>query len=222
MIKEKLILFDIDSTLFDTQKYILTFMRKIGEELIAEDIEDFVKIALAIYEENKNNRLFFDLEGFSSVLSKKINRKIDNAKIRKIVFDEKLLEECIYPETLSVFKNLSNNKNLIFGIFSSGKTDFQLLKIKSIRDFIHEKHIHISIADKKSQVAKVLEKYNDNIKIYLIDDLLEILMTAKIFNPSITVIWSKRGRHMYDQKIDGFTPDFTVTSLTEIIKIVDQ
>lgn len=221
MIKEKIILFDIDSTLFDTQKYIFLFLERIAEELLFKDLEAFSKLSIEAYKENKLTN-FFDPDIFIPILSNKLNKKLEFEKIKNIILDEKLIESCLYPETIFALQKLAKDKNLIIGIFSAGKTDIQLLKIKTIRDFINEKHIHIVVADKKNQVTKILEKYRKNIKIYLIDDLLEILKTAKSFNPEITVIWSKRGRHMNDQKIDNFTPDFTIASLLELVEIVNK
>ncbi len=82
-----------------------------------------------------------------------------------------------------------------------------------------EENVHI-VGEKEAVMKKILEKYK-NYSVYLVDDKLPILQTAKKFMPSITVLWIKRGIYAENQKeIKGFIPDVTVDDLHEVIRIV--
>lgn len=132
-----------------------------------------------------------------------------------------LSEHKIYKEVIQVLKNL--NAIATLGIFSKGEIEFQKTKLKQtgMIEFFKENNIHI-FDDKDVNLIRVLEKYKDS-KIFLVDDKLGILYSAKKHTLQVFTIWVKRGPFARNQKkISGFKPDVIVDNLSEVVKIVRQ
>lgn len=136
------------------------------------------------------------------------------------VFKESLLTSYnLYEEVIDMLVAVGKIARL--GIFSEGELDFQktkLLKTDIIQHFLDE-NIHI-VASKDMMVREVLERYKDE-EVFLIDDKLPILQAAKHIKNDIRTVWVKRGIYAENQKpIPGFTPDYVVTNLADIVTIV--
>src|SRR5581483_1360093 len=131
-----------------------------------------------------------------------------------------LQEFSLYAETNDVLKQLA--PHAILGIFSEGKIEWQIKKLKttSIHHVFEKEHTHI--VEKKFEVAEeILKKYRKSDKIFLVDDKLTFLYQAKQLLPSICTIWVKRGEYAEVQTpIPGFTSDYTVYNLQEIIPLI--
>jgi bifunctional UDP-N-acetylglucosamine pyrophosphorylase/glucosamine-1-phosphate N-acetyltransferase len=131
-----------------------------------------------------------------------------------------LLEFLLYDEVNEVIEQLAPKARL--GILSEGEFAWQTRKLKETK--IHEvfeiEHMHI--VEKKFEVAEtILKKYQESDKIFLVDDKLTFLYQAKQILPSICTIWVKRGEYAMNQKpIEGFTSDYTVNNLQEIIPLI--
>ncbi|MDP2586100.1 MAG: hypothetical protein Q8P29_04445 [Candidatus Levybacteria bacterium] len=124
-----------------------------------------------------------------------------------------------YGEVEQVLKNLSDFVTL--GIFSKGETQFQKTKLEKtgMTKFFKEEHVHI-FDDKDINLIQVLNKYK-NSKIFLIDDKLTILYSAKMYLKEIFTVWVKRGVYAENQKaIPNFVPDAEVENLSEVVRIV--
>ncbi len=127
----------------------------------------------------------------------------------------------IYEEVMLVLENLSSYATL--GIYSTGVHDFQKTKLEKtgMVKFFNEKDIHI-FDDKDANLTRVLGKYK-NSKIFLVDDKLTILYSAKNHMEKIYTIWVKRGPFAdAQQPIFGFTPDAEVLNLSEIVSIINR
>ena len=125
----------------------------------------------------------------------------------------------IYEEVIEVLEGLS--KIVKLGIFSKGKTEFQKTKLEKtgMMKFFKDYNIHI-FDDKDANLINVLGKYKDS-KLFLVDDKLEILYSAKKHMSKIFTIWVKRGPFAKEQKaIAGFKPDAAITNLKQVIKLV--
>ncbi len=163
---------------------------------------------------------------FQEIVSKKNTHKpivlfdIDYTLFDTASFKEsKLLSHKIYQEVAEVLSNLSKIATL--GIFSKGETEFQKTKLKKtgMIKFFKENNIHI-FADKDVNLINVLKKYAST-KLFLVDDKLEILYSAKKHMSGIVTIWVKRGPFAENQKeIFGFKPDAQVENLSEVVRIV--
>lgn len=125
----------------------------------------------------------------------------------------------VYDEVMRVLKKLSTFA--ILGIFSEGETDFQKTKLEKteILKYFKEDDIHI-YGDKNTNFLQAIDNYKDN-KVFLVDDRLDVLNSAKRKMKKIITIWIKRGRYAENQKpISGFKPDAKVENLSEIVRIV--
>ena len=132
-----------------------------------------------------------------------------------------LLEHKIYEEVMQVLNNL--NAVATLGIFSKGEVQFQKTKLDKtgMGKFFEENNIHI-FDDKDVNLTSVLEKYKDS-RIFLVDDKLRILYSAKKHMPQVFTIWVRRGPFAKIQKeIPGFTSDAEVVNLSEIVSIINR
>lgn len=133
--------------------------------------------------------------------------------------DSKLQDYNIYEEVMGILMQLSGLVNL--GIFSKGETEFQKTKLEKtgMMKFFKDNNVHI-FDDKDANLINVLEKYKDS-KLFLVDDKLGILYSAKKHMPQVFTIWVKRGPFAQVQKpIEGFLPDEQIENLSEIVRIV--
>ena len=135
--------------------------------------------------------------------------------------DSQLQNYNIYKEVMGILMQLKNIATL--GIFSKGETGFQktkLIKTGMIK-FFGENNVHI-FDDKDANLINVLEKYK-NSKLFLVDDKLEILCSAKKHIPQIFAIWVKRGPYAQIQEpIENFTPNVTIENLSNLYSIVSS
>ena len=135
--------------------------------------------------------------------------------------DSKLREYGIYDEIMEALTQLSSLANL--GIFSKGESEFQKTKLEKtgMIKFFKENNIHI-FDDKDANLISVLEKYKTS-RIFLVDDKLPLLYSAKKYMPKVFAIWVRRGLYAQDQKeIPGFKPDAEVTDLKEVASIINS
>lgn len=135
--------------------------------------------------------------------------------------DSQLQDYNIYDEVMGVLMQLSGLANL--GIFSKGENEFQKIKLKKtgMMKFFKQNDVHI-FGDKDANLIGVLGKYK-NSKLFLVDDKLGVLYSAKKHMPQAIAVWVKRGPFAKSQKaISGFTPDAEVENLSEVVKIVKE
>ncbi len=215
MKKQKIILFDIDYTLFDVAK----FRKKIFKSIIGfvgkNKIDKIDKILEDIYYASRERIGYFKMDGFLE----DVNRKFKiNVALENILKDE-IFSDNLYEETKEVLESIAKDPSIKIGIFSGGESGFQLKKIEQIENFFNKDHVHI-IKYKHLNILKIIQKYK-NFKIYLIDDILDILYNAKKIDKNMTTVWIKRGRFAENAKlIKGFKPDFEIRNLKEIIPII--
>ncbi len=219
MKKNKVALFDIDYTIFNAAVYRNFFQDALLNEFnVNLTKEQFSSLADQAYHESKKEVGYFDPQSLIILLSKKLNKTVDIPALTKIVLDDNLIQKSLYEESIDVFRELSKEKNLTLGIFSGGRIDLQRSKIKSIEEFLHKEHIHIFEFEKWTALPVLLEKYSSN-SLYIIDDLLSVLSAAKKLYNATTTIWIKRGLYQ-DKLVQGFSPDFTIQNLKEVVGIL--
>lgn len=132
-----------------------------------------------------------------------------------------LSEHKIYAEVMQVLNSLNAVAEL--GIFSKGESKFQKTKLEKtgMAKFFEENNIHI-FDDKDANLISVLGKYKDS-KLFLVDDKLGILYSAKSHMDRVCTIWIKRGPFAQSQKeIVGFKPDATFKNLKNIPQFVEN
>lgn len=144
---------------------------------------------------------------------------IDDTMFNTALFKESnFSQNKAYDDVIRALENL--NTLAILGIFSKGEIQFQKAKLEKtdLFKFFNENNVHI-FDDKNVNLRQVVAKYS-NSKIFLIDDRLEVLCSAKKNVNDIFTIWMKRGRYVNQEKITGFAPDSQVENLMEVVKIV--
>ncbi len=218
---KKIILFDIDYTLFNGKTFRETLLKEIGKEIQPESIDSFAIAAEEVYISLRDVMAHFDTALFAQALSKRFDVAVDEVMVKEETESLSRSGVFLYEETESVLKELSLLPNTEIGIFSTGFFDLQKAKIDPVIHFISEEHMHI-FTDKQPLLLDIVEKYK-NEKLYLVDDFFQLLQKAKEIDSHLTTVWMKRGRHA--EKIQGsseFVPDFAITSLDEVLSIVDK
>lgn len=135
--------------------------------------------------------------------------------------DSQLRDYNIYEEVMKALIQLSGLASL--GIFSKGETEFQKTKLEKtgMMKFFKKNDIHI-FEDKDASLISVLEKYKDS-RIFLVDDKLGILHSAKKHMPQIITVWVKRGPYASSQDpIEDFAPSVTIDNLSNLYNIVSS
>ena len=217
---KKIVLFDIDYTLFDVDKFKQKMLEEIIKSIGHKNTKNIEKKLQDIYIASRRSTGYFNPKVFIRDLLGELNINTDPKVLAKSIFKDTLFLGNLYKETKDVLGILSKNKLLRIGIFSGGEDDFQRNKIKEIEDFLHKEHIHIYFL-KEKELSSIIERYK-KYKLYLVDDRLDILNMAKNLNEDTSTIWIKRGRFAKQQKeIPGFAPDATITNLKEVVGLVN-
>jgi len=132
--------------------------------------------------------------------------------------DSNLTKFALYKEILPVLKSLATTAEL--GIFSKGEDSSQNVKLQEtgIGNFFQQENVHV-FEDKDENLKSVLDKYK-NLKIYIVDDRLATLYSARAINSSVFTIWIKRGPFAQDETLlSNFSPDATINNLEEVLSI---
>lgn len=211
---KKIILFDIDYTLFDTTK----FKQLILEALLpVVKAIDFEKLDEVYYEVRKYGA--FEPALFAKFFEEKYETPVSEDEIKELWYNPQLLKQAIYPEVVSVLDNLQKKEDLILGIFSAGTPAFQHAKIASLEHFFSETDIHI--APSKDTILDEVVKTYKTYTVVFIDDFVPVLQKIKHSDMNAKTIWMKRGKFAEQAEIpEGFCPDITITNLTEIIPLI--
>ncbi len=215
--KNSVILFDIDYTLFDVGKYRELVFAKL--HTFFPEIPNFNEIAAQSYDEIRQTG-WFTIPTFTKQLVAHISTKVLLKTLEDVWRDEKLLEEAIYPEAWGVL-TLLTEWGYDLGIFSSGHWNFQKSKITKLAHFFKDEHIHIH-ALKDAELPRIIQKYEGK-KVLLIDDYIPVIENAKKVDKHITAIWIKRGR--LAEKVSpslAYPPDYSIETLEELPTIVQS
>lgn len=217
----KIILFDIDHTMFDAALYRKLMFQLIADFISFHDKEKMDAALEYVYAAHRQRIGYFDTEILLQDLAKELDIDINSRQLfEKILMDEASYEYSIFEETIEVLEAIAKHKDMHIGIFSSGREEHQLRKIETFKHFFEKEHIHI-LKMKEKGMPEIMNSYKND-TVYLVDDILQILYNAKTLHGNITTIWMKRGPIADQQaRIDGFTPDFTVTNLREIVPILE-
>lgn len=214
------ILFDIDYTLFDANKFRRKIFRLIKKTIGYKKISNIDTILRSSYVASRKETGYFKLKAFLRDIVTRLSLEISSDSLGKSIIKEDIFTGNLYEGAKKTLHSLSKNKLLRIGIFSGGDEAFQKRKIKESQDFFHKEHIHIFTLKKHKELLPIIKRYKKH-KLYLVDDDLEVLHTAKLLNENVFAIWVKRKRFDKIQKeIPGFSPDETITNLKEVLKLV--
>lgn len=218
MRKNKIILFDIDYTLFDADKFRVKMFEVIkkNSRIGINNIDEILRNS---YIASRKETGYFKLKAFLEDLATKLGRAFPDS-LEKAILKEDIFTGNLYKGAKNVLHSLSKNKQLIIGIFSGGDDAFQRKKIEEIKDFFYKEHTHIITVKKNKQLPSIIKKYKRH-NLYIVDDNLEILHAAKSLNKNVFTVWIKRRRYdKIQREIPGFTPDATIENLKQVVKLV--
>lgn len=208
---KKLILLDLDNTLFDSASFRKRLFRRIGR-LFEEDCE-------IVYATLVRETGVFDPDVFTERLHACIEGESRREEIIQLIFDPRGLRGSFHKEVMATLATLSKLGEV--GIFSQGEEKLQRAKLSPIARFLKQKRIHIT-RNKKSQMQKLFQGFK-RYKVFFIDDMLPMLYEAKQVRPDIFTIWIKRDKHVKVQPgIVGFKPDATVDNLEAVVNLVEK
>ncbi len=200
--KTKLILFDIDRTLFDPSSFLNDFYENLYKNFDLSQNE--IETIKMLYEENKKENGYFYPDQFLNKVKESIE-KIDKQKIEETFWNVDLFSKNLYKDT-PILSDLSKLAKI--GIFSKGDLDFQIKKINLLKKYLDEDKINI-FKNKIEKIEEVLEKYNDY-EIYFVDNEIEILNKIRTINSDIKCILIEREINTEDSDI------IVIRSLEEI------
>lgn len=216
--KKKIILFDIDYTLFDTDAFRDATYPKLREILHQKDTPQF-------YLQTKQAELTLRKAGgfgpikFAELLAEMLQIEPEAEKFEELFYNEDLYNMCLYPEVEAVLSSLSRQGNVLIGILSTGEQSFQERKIASIRHFFQENMIHI-YTNKFDHINEVLSLYK-NQELIVVDDSPVFFDAVKEKNEYATAILIKRDKKHEENFIgQKYTSKSTVTNLAEVIDFV--
>lgn len=215
---KRLILFDLDNTLFNPASFRENVFSKFAEIIDKKKKEEIIVLCRNLYDEQIKESGFFDPERFIEKLIA-ILGKGEKKVLLAVVFAQEFLDAHFHQDAFETIKNWKDKVEI--GILSQGEEKLQRAKLTSIAHLFHPDRIHIP-QKKKEKMQEILKMYKEY-DIVFVDDMLPMLFEAKKIRPDIKTVWIKRGRYALFQKpIGEFTPDATITSLRELEKIVEH
>jgi len=215
--QNKVVLFDIDHTLFNTDKYQKEAFEKIALLFGEKPAEEVISSAKEVYLKIREVDIFHPYR-FGQKLNEFLVGNVNPEKIAAIFEDKNFLASCVYDDIHATLETLSKN-DLTLGIFSTGEKKLQMEKIDVIGHFFNQEDIHIYPL-KDIEIPRILKQYKDK-KVYIIDDILRVLEEVDRQSASVTKIWITRKGASYHDGSDGkFMPTKHITSLSEVIGIV--
>lgn len=205
----KVVLFDIDGTLFDPKLFLENLYKRLSEKLVLINFdEDTLK---HLYLESKVQG-YFKPDLLLPKLLEHMEQK-DRDSLEKLFWDQKAIDDCLYQDSTVIE---AVGKLAIPAIFSTGDAKFQRTKVLTFKNALEEKNIFV-YEDKLKALHEVIEKF-PGYKTYLVDDRLEILEEAKKLNPSSFAILVNRQK--FEAKSDKI--DALVGNLYEILPILEN
>ena len=188
--KSKIILFDIDGTLFDASSFLNVFYR-ILTSIFSLSKEDIDRVQI-IYDQNKKENGYFHPSSFQSKITDKFP-EVQGDKLQEILWNIDLFKQNVYKDT-SVIESLSKVAKI--GIFSKGDRDFQKKKLISLKDYIADEDIFI-FPEKINKISEILYKYKD-FQVFMVDNEIEVLIKVKNLFPKIETILIDR-KNIYQE-----------------------
>lgn len=217
--QKTIILFDIDHTLFDAALYREKIFDILVEKLSYTNKKELHEVMEEIYL-NLRKEMNFEPTVFINRVLERFHLQDNQQELEKLLLEEHALSSYLFDETEEVISELSKIKQVTLGIFSGGRKDLQLGKLKKILHFFDKNHVHIIRNRKNDKLPNILKKYTKN-EVFIIDDVLEMLQYAKHLDPHVQTVWSKRGRFAkYQKPIKGFQADYEITDLRELVPII--
>jgi len=203
--KRKLILFDIDHTLINTdiikKKTINDICKyfKVDEDKVKKAKDKYINSLNYVNDLNPNEML--------EAIGEELNLSLIDLK--KIYYNPKIFLESIYPETIRTLKSVDKEK-YVLGIYSEGWDFFQKYKLEStgLIKFFEENWIYILRRKIEKNVALL-----PNLTM-IVDDNIEVINELKK-KKNIIPIWLNRKNKTIDKTIK------TIFDLEQLLEIIN-
>lgn len=213
--QNKIILFDIDYTLWDVKVYRSLFYTAISKQFSLDE-KKFKEEAEKLYRSHMDELKHFYPEIFAEKLISYFSLDTSLEDLQRIILDKEIFINAFYPNVEKTLKTLKE-RGYILAIFSRGRLSLQGMKLESIKSLFTEIHI---FKEKHEKLEEVIGKYK-KYKLFIVDDLPKILIQAKKISPDITAIWIKQGYVERNLKeVSEFSPDFTITYPEDLLPIL--
>lgn len=186
--KGKILLFDIDETIFNPESFLNDFYEALISDFKLET-KDIQKIR-NIYQQTKNEQEYFSPTDFISKIIENFS-SINRTSLEKVFWNIDLFNKNVYKDA-SVIKDLSRLASI--GIFSKGDEHFQKQKISFMNDFLDSEDVYI-FKNKLKKINEILENYPDQ-DIYIVDNEIDVLDKIKSINPEIyTILIDRKNKY---------------------------
>ena len=198
----RIILFDIDQTLIDTDKFRNAFTKTITAALKTSQAKH--KSVANKYISNLNHSRDFNPDDYLDHLSRAF--QINASKLRKLSFDQAhFYQKSLFPEVNSVLRDLSQKNTL--GIYSEGFVEFQIRKLNKAKiiKYFDKSHFYIFRNKLEPSVLKTIPK-----NAVIVDNNINILKVLMKRN-YLRLIWINRKDKRRHQKIK------TIHKLSELL-----
>lgn len=217
----KIVLFDIDYTIFNADKFREEIYSSLAELFGKTYDEAFIELTKQAESYAKKIVGYYDPKTFLLFLKKETHSPVSLEELERILWDDKKIASCLYDDVEDVLQALSKNEDILLGTLSTGETYFQSKKIEILESFFEKEYIHI-FANKVENLFQTIQKYESQ-KLFIVDDLPQILSEAKLISKSVTTILMKRMKK-HEKHEDKITmqPDFVISDLSELLSIVNK
>lgn len=203
---KKVILFDIDRTIFDNEKFKDLKDEQIIKLLNIKNIEEYKNIFKNYYSSLSNTR-YYDHNHFIDLVCKKYNFK-DKKSILSLTYDNpELYSKSLFPDVNKTLEYLVKKNKL--GIFSEGKSDFQVFKFNALglNKYFEKDLIFIVDAKDTKEVIDRLPK-----DVVIVDDKERIC--DFLFENNIDCVWLNRKD---ERKSDKYKTIHTLLELLDVL-----
>lgn len=215
--QNKVVLFDIDHTLFNTDFYQKEGFAKIATLFPEKPTEDVILAAREVYTKIREVDVFHPYR-FGQKLNEYLDGNVTPEKIAGIFEDKKFIASCVYEDVHPTLEALTQQE-ITLGIFSTGEKKLQMEKVDVIGHFFKEDDIHIYPL-KDVEIPQILKQYEGK-RVYIIDDISRVLEEVNKQDPKVITIWITRKGASYHDDADGdYKPNKNVQALPEVVSIV--
>jgi FMN phosphatase YigB (HAD superfamily) len=213
--KQKLVVFDFDYTLFDAELWKDLAYTALAE-LFDQEVTEFKKIAKSAYDETRKVG-YFDPSLFAKELVTRFDMQVTVEDVLHVLSEPSLFQKSYYVGTLDVLKSLASRVK--FAMFSTNESNFQKLKSNEIIHFFEKDLVFIS--PNKEEIIHKITELTETYEVFFVDDLLHILRKVKEVQPAIYTIWIKQGIYATGQDdLPTFKPDKMIYNLKELPEII--
>lgn len=215
--RNSIILFDIDHTLFNTEKYKEQAFANVSKVFPKISEQEVRKIEEDVYIKMREVGVFHPVRFAKSLISR-LRKKEKLHGIVAILEDKNLIESCMYADVREVLESLQR-EGFRLGIFSSGDTQLQRKKINELRHFFSQVDVHIYPL-KDIEIPHILSQYNA-MQVIVVDDILRVLEEVDRENKDVVKVWINRRKQIYQNgDANHFKPHYTIHTLAEMEDIV--